>query len=74
MAAVIIVDGGIGLVKIFLLRFFKISILKNTRTPLHDHVRKEKDWSDTQVVARFCIIQMIFVLAACLLMSFCGVR
>ena len=74
MAAVIIVDGGIGLVKIFLLRFFKISILKNTRTPLHDHVRKEKEWSDTQVVARFCIIQMIFVLAACLLMSFCGVR
>lgn len=64
LAAVIIVDGGIGLVKIFLLRFFKISILKNTRTPLHDHARKEKEWSDTQVVFRFAIIQILFVLMA----------
>ena len=39
MAGVMIVDGGIGLVKVFLLRFLKIAILKNTRTPLHDHVR-----------------------------------
>lgn len=64
LAAVLIVDGGIGLVKIFLLRFFKIAILKNTRTPLHDHVRKEKDWSDTQVVFRFAIIQILFVMIA----------
>ena len=59
LAAVLIVDGGIGLVKIFLLRFFKIAILKHTVTPLHDHVRKEKGWSDTQVVFRFSIIQML---------------
>ncbi len=64
LAAVLIVDGGIGLVKIFLLRFLKIAILKNTRTPLHDHVRKEKGWSDTQVVFRFAIIQMVFVMIA----------
>lgn len=59
LAAVLIVDGGIGLVKIFLLRFFKISILKNTRTPLHDHARKGRKWSDTQVVFRFSIIQIL---------------
>lgn len=59
LAAVLIVDGGIGLVKIFLLRFLKISILKNTRTPLHDHARKGKEWSDTQVVFRFTIIQIL---------------
>lgn len=64
LAAVLIVDGGIGLVKIFLLRFLKISILKNTRTPLHDHARKERGWSDTQVVFRFAIIQILFVLIA----------
>lgn len=64
LAAVLIVDGGIGLVKVFLLRFLKIAILKNTRTPLHDHVRKEKGWSDTQVVFRFAIIQMVFVMIA----------
>lgn len=61
LAIVVIVDGGIGLVKIFLLRFFKIAILKNTRTPLHDHVRKNKDWSDTQVVFRFSILQVMFI-------------
>lgn len=64
LAAVIIVDGGIGLVKIFLLRFFKISILKNTRTPLHDHARKGKGWSDTQVVFRFSIMQILCAMIA----------
>ena len=56
---VFIIDGGLGLVKIFLKRFFKISILVNTRTPLHDHARKQKGWSDTQTVLRFCILQFI---------------
>lgn len=62
-AIIIIVDGGIGLVKIFLLRFLKIKILKNTRTPLHDHARKNKSWSDTQVVFRFAIIQLVISVA-----------
>ena len=64
LAAVIIIDGGIGLVKIFLLRFFKISILKHTRTPLHDHARKGKGWSDTQVVFRFSIMQILCAMIA----------
>ena len=59
LCLVFIVDGGIGLVKIFLKRFLKISILKNTRTPLHDHARKNKGWSDTHTVIRFCILQFI---------------
>lgn len=64
LALIIIVDGGIGLVKIFLKRFLKISILKNTRTPLHDHARKNAGWSDTQVVFRFCIYQIVLVAVA----------
>ena len=63
-AVVIIVDGGLGLIKVALLRFLKIHILKNTQTPLHDHVRKNKDWSNAQVVFRFAIIQLIVSLAA----------
>ena len=59
LCLVFIVDGGIGLVKVFLKRFLKISILKNTRTPLHDHARKNKGWSDTHTVIRFCILQFI---------------
>ncbi len=63
-AIVIILDGGLGLVKVALLRFLKIHILKNTTTPLHDHVRKKKDWSNAQVVFRFAIIQIIVSMAA----------
>lgn len=59
VAIVLILDGGLGLVKVFLLRFLKIHILKNVRTPLHDHVRKVWDWSNTQTVFRFAIIQII---------------
>jgi len=60
---VFIADGGIGLVKLFLKRFLKISILKNTRTPLHDHARKNKGWKDSQTVNRFCIIQLLICMA-----------
>uniref|UniRef100_UPI00405714E6 phospho-N-acetylmuramoyl-pentapeptide- transferase n=1 Tax=Agathobacter sp. TaxID=2021311 RepID=UPI00405714E6 len=63
-AIVLILDGGLGLIKVALLRFLKIHILKNTRTPLHDHVRKNGDWSNAQVVFRFAIIQIVVSLAA----------
>ena len=56
---VLILDGGLGLIKVTLLRFFKIHILKNIRTPLHDQVRKVNGWSNTQTVYRFAIIQII---------------
>lgn len=58
-ALVLMVDGGIGLVKVALLRFLKIRILKNTRTPLHDQARKVNGWSNTQTVYRFGIIQLV---------------
>lgn len=59
VAVVLILDGGLGLVKVALLRFCKIHILTHTRTPLHDHVRKVWGWSNTQTVYRFAIIQII---------------
>lgn len=58
-AVVLMVDGGIGLVKVALLRFLKIKILTKVRTPLHDHVRKISGWSNTQAVFRFAIIQLV---------------
>ncbi|MBQ7925681.1 MAG: phospho-N-acetylmuramoyl-pentapeptide-transferase [Lachnospiraceae bacterium] len=63
VAIVLILDGGLGLLKIFLLRFLKIHIMKNTRLPLHDHVRKVMNWSNTQTVYRFAIIQIIVSVA-----------
>lgn len=58
-AFIFIIDGGLGLIKVALLRFLKIHILKNTRTPLHDHVRKNIGWSDTQTVFRFTIVAAV---------------
>ncbi|MBE6783968.1 MAG: phospho-N-acetylmuramoyl-pentapeptide-transferase [Ruminococcaceae bacterium] len=55
----ILLDGLIGIVKIILIRFLKINALKNIRTPLHDHFRKNKGWSNTQVIFRFNMIQAL---------------
>lgn len=66
VAFMLIVDGGLGLIKVALLRFLKIHILKNTRTPIHDHVRKNLGWSNTQTVYRFAIIQIVISLATVL--------
>ncbi len=63
VALVLILDGGLGLFKVALIRFFKIRIMKNIRTPLHDHVRKVWGWSNTQTVFRFAIIQIILAAA-----------
>ena len=63
-AIVLILDGGLGLVKVSLLRFAKIHIMKNIRTPLHDHVRKNKGWSNTQTVTRFTVLQAAACVAA----------
>ena len=59
VALVLILDGGLGLVKVTLIRVSKIHIMKNIRTPLHDHVRKVSGWSNTQTVFRFAIIQIV---------------
>ncbi len=59
VALVLILDGGLGLLKVSLIRLGKIHILTKVRTPLHDHVRKLWGWSNTQTVFRFAIIQII---------------
>ena len=57
---VIILDGGLSLLKVSFIRFLKLkNFMKDIRTPLHDHCRKNRGWSDTQVVMRFAIIQFI---------------
>lgn len=63
VALVLILDGGLGILKVSLIRFLKIHILTKVRTPLHDHVRKVWNWSNTQTVFRFAIIQIILAVA-----------
>ncbi len=62
VAGVLMINGGTGLVKVALLRFFRISILKSIRFPLHDHVRKNMNWSTPQVLVRFSLVQMALTL------------
>ena len=59
VAFVVLVNGATGIVKVALLRFFKIPIFLNVRYPLHDHVRHNKGWSNTQVLVRFMLLQAV---------------
>ena len=59
-ALMLMIDGGLGLVKLTILRVTKSkTFMKNIRTPIHDHARKNKGWSDTQVVTRFTLMQIL---------------
>lgn len=58
-ALIMIIDGGLGLVKVSMKRFLNIKVFWNIRTPIHDHVRKLKGWSNTQTDYRFAILQTV---------------
>lgn len=62
-SAMILINGGTGLLKLALLRFFKIRIFHSVRFPLHDHMRKNRLWSPTQVLLKFMIMQVLITLA-----------
>ena len=62
LAIVLIIDGGLGLIKITLIRATKRKVMSFIRTPIHDHCRKVFKWSDTQVVIRFVVIQALICL------------
>lgn len=62
-STIIFLNGGMGLVKVFLLRFFNIRIFENIRFPLHDHMRKNRGWSATQVLLKFMIMQLLITVA-----------
>ena len=59
LCLVFILDGGAGIVKISLKRFLRISILKKTTTPFHDHLRKKIGWSNPQVTIRISLIPIV---------------
>ena len=59
VAGVILVNGATGLVKVSLKRFLNIEFLWNIRFPLHDHMRKNLNWSIPQVLVRFVLIQAL---------------
>lgn len=62
-SVIIFINGGMGLFKVALLRFFNIKIFKNVRFPLHDHMRKNRGWSPTQILIKFVILQTLITIA-----------
>ncbi len=61
-AGLILANGATGLFKVAMLRFFKLSLFSGIRFPLHDHVRKNYHWSNSQVLARFAMVHMAVTL------------
>ncbi len=64
-ALVLALDGGLGLFKVSMIKLTgKKDFLSCIRTPLHDHVRKNvaQNWSNTQCVTRFAMIQLLIVI------------
>lgn len=62
-SSIIFVDGGLGLLKVALKRFLKINFFPNVRFPLHDHVRVNRNWSATQVLLKFLILQLLITVS-----------
>ena len=58
-SSIIFINGGMGLLKVALLRFFNIKIFAEVRFPLHDHMRKNHGWSPAQVLVKFMIMQIL---------------
>ena len=64
-AFMLILDGGAGLIKLSFIRYLRMkNFMKNVRTPIHDHMRKNQGWEDTEVVFRFAIAQAFLTLLA----------
>ncbi|MBQ7680168.1 MAG: phospho-N-acetylmuramoyl-pentapeptide-transferase [Butyrivibrio sp.] len=73
LSAILILDGGLGLFKISVIRFLKWkNFLHELRTPIHDELRAKRGWSDTQVVSRYMILQGVLSAICALLLRLGG--
>ena len=60
LCIVLLADGLLGLVKVSAIRYLKLkNFMANIRTPLHDHLRKNKGASNAQVRFRFNLAQIV---------------
>lgn len=62
-SSIIFVNGGLGLMKVFLKRFFHINFFSSIRFPLHDHMKVKHEWKPTQILIRFMMLQLLITLA-----------
>ncbi len=61
MSAVFIIDGGLGLIKVSLIRYLKMkNAFKNIQFPLHDHMRKKIGIPVPMITLMFIGLQFMF--------------
>ena len=61
MSLVFIFDGGMGLIKVSLIRYLKMkNAFKNIQFPFHDHMRKRLGIPVKKIVVIFIIAQILF--------------
>ncbi len=71
LSLVFIFDGGVGLLKLAIMRVTKKSFLKNIRFPFHDHLRKNKGWKIPKIVIMFVIIEIVMVIVTGVIVNLC---
>ncbi len=67
LTPIVLVNGGGGLGKLVLLRVAKRlgcdigedNVIRKIRFPLHDHCKKNLNWSNAQVLMRFVLLQLV---------------
>ena len=72
MSFVFLFDGGLGLLKLAVLRVCKVNLFKNVRFPFHDHLRKNRKWSIPQIVIFFGVVEIILAVLAGVIIRVCG--
>ena len=70
MSLVFIFDGGIGLIKVAVMRFLKKPFLGSIQFPFHDHLRKGKGWAPKKVAVFFACLELVMVVITGLLIHF----
>ena len=73
LSLVFILDGGLGLLKLAVMRVFKIKFLANILCPLHDELRKKHKWRVPNIVILFAFCQIILSLIVGVIIRFTGI-
>ena len=68
LSFVFLFDGGLGLLKLVIMRVTKKPFLEKIRFPFHDELKKNRDWSVGKIVIFFSAVEVIMCVIAWVLM------
>ncbi len=67
LSMVFLFDGGLGLLKLAIMRVTKRPFLEKIRFPFHDELRKNRGWKIPKIVLFFAVFEIVFVLLEALI-------